>query len=125
MDLSLRCHLTPTILPVGSRAGNVPTVSPDTVDLQGSTVSLGPSQQGAELLKRSTPISKIMNEVRALEVRALSDEAWNEFTANAPEGIDYVAEASVRGLMVARIRHALSRGEVDRRALREHALNGL
>src|SRR5262245_950140 len=35
------------------------------------------------------------------EVRALSDEAWNEFTATSPEGIDYVAEASVRGLMVA------------------------
>ena len=59
------------------------------------------------------------------EVQALSDQAWNEFTATAPEGIDYVAEASVRGLMVTRIRHALSRGEVDRRALREHALNGL
>jgi hypothetical protein len=59
------------------------------------------------------------------EVQALSDQAWNEFTATAPEGIDYIAEASVRGLMVARIRHALARGEVDRRALREHALNGL
>ena len=59
------------------------------------------------------------------EVQALSDEAWNEFTATSPEGIDYIAEASVRGLMVARIRRAVTRGEADRRALRERALSGL
>ena len=59
------------------------------------------------------------------EVHALSDEAWNEFTATSPEGIDYVAEASVRGLMVARIRHAVTRGEVNRKTLRENALKGL
>jgi hypothetical protein len=59
------------------------------------------------------------------EVQALSDEAWNEFTATSPEGIDYVAEASVRGLLVARIRHAITRGEVDRRILREDALKDL
>ena len=39
------------------------------------------------MLKRSTP--KIMS-----EVQAVSDEAWNEFTATSPEGIDYIAEAS-------------------------------
>jgi hypothetical protein len=70
------------------------------------------------MLKRSTP--KIMS-----EVQAVTDEAWNEFTATSPEGIDYIAEASVRGLMVARIRRALTRGEADRRALRERALSGL
>ena len=70
------------------------------------------------MLKRSTP--KIMS-----EVQAVSDEAWNEFTATSPEGIDYIAEASVRGLMVARIRRAVTRGEADRRALRERALSGL
>jgi hypothetical protein len=59
------------------------------------------------------------------EVQTLSDEAWNEFTATSPEGIDYVAEASVRGLMVAHIRHAVTRGEVDRSALRKNALKGL
>jgi hypothetical protein len=48
------------------------------------------------MLRRSTP--KIMN-----EVQSVTDEAWNEFTATAPEGIDYIAEASVRGMMVARI----------------------
>jgi hypothetical protein len=31
-------------------------------------------------------------------------EVWNEFAASSPEGIDYVAEASLQGLMVARIR---------------------
>ena len=70
------------------------------------------------MLKRSTP--KIMS-----EVQTVSDEAWNEFTATSPEGIDYIAEASVRGLMVARIRRAVTRGEADRRALRERALSGL
>ena len=72
------------------------------------------------MLKRSSPSPKIMS-----EVQALSDEAWNEFTATSPEGIDYIAEASVRGLMVTRIRRAVTRGEVDRRALRESALDGL
>ena len=70
------------------------------------------------MLKRSTP--KIMS-----EVQTVSDEAWNEFTATSPEGIDYIAEASVRGLMVARIRRAVTRGEAYRRALRERALSGL
>jgi hypothetical protein len=70
------------------------------------------------MLRRSTP--KIMS-----EVQAVTDEAWNEFAATSPEGIDYIAEASVRGMMVARIRRAVARGEADRRALRERALSGL
>ena len=72
------------------------------------------------MLKRSSPSPKIMS-----EVQSLSDEAWNEFTATSPEGIDYIAEASLRGLMVMRIRRAVARGEADRRALRESALDGL
>jgi hypothetical protein len=59
------------------------------------------------------------------EVQSITDEAWNEFTATSPEGIDYIAEASVRGMIVSRIRRALTRGEADRRALRERALSGL
>jgi hypothetical protein len=70
------------------------------------------------MLRRSTP--KIMS-----EVQAVTDEAWNEFAATSPEGIDYIAEASLRGLMVTRIRRAVTRGEADRRALRESALDGL
>ena len=59
------------------------------------------------------------------EIQELSDTAWNEFTASAPEGIDFVAEASVRRLMASRIRRAVAQGERDRGALREGALQGL
>ena len=59
------------------------------------------------------------------EIQELSDEAWHEFTATFPEGIDYVAEASLRGLMVGRIRRALAKGEVDKEALRKAALHDL
>ena len=51
-------------------------------------------------------------------------EAWDEFAASAPEGIDLVAEASLRRLMATRIRRAAAMGEVDRRALRASALVG-
>jgi hypothetical protein len=72
------------------------------------------------MLKLSNLSPKIMS-----EIQALSDEAWDDFTATSPEGIDHVAEASVRGLMITRIRRAVLRGEADRRALRKNALNGL
>jgi hypothetical protein len=72
------------------------------------------------MLKLSNLSPKIMS-----EIQALSEEAWDDFTATSPEGIDYVAEASVRGLMITRIRRAVLRGEADRRALRKNALNGL
>jgi hypothetical protein len=72
------------------------------------------------MLKPSTLSPTIMS-----EIQALSDEAWDDFTATSPEGIDFVAEASVRGLMITRIRRAVLRGEADRKALRESALNGL
>ena len=71
------------------------------------------------MIDRMTIPPRIMS-----EIRALSDD-WAEFAASAPEGIDYVAEASLRGLMVARMRRAVARGEADRCALRESALNGL
>ena len=72
------------------------------------------------MIDQTTTPPRIMS-----EIRTLSDEAWAEFAASAPEGIDYVAEASLRGLMVARMRRAMARGEEDRGALRESALNGL
>jgi hypothetical protein len=58
------------------------------------------------MLKPSTLSPTIMS-----EIQALSDEAWDDFTATSPEGIDFVAEASVRGLMITRIRRAVLRGE--------------
>ncbi len=72
------------------------------------------------MLKQETTFPGFIN-----EIQALSDEAWHEFTATLPEGIDYVAEASVRGLMVRRIRRAIAKGEVDKKALRKAALHGL
>jgi hypothetical protein len=57
------------------------------------------------MLKQSTSFPKIMS-----EIQTLANEAWDEFIATSPEGIDYVAEALVRGLMVARIRRAVARG---------------
>jgi hypothetical protein len=59
------------------------------------------------------------------DLQAVSNEAWDEFAATAPEGIDLVAEASLRRLMATRIRRAAAMGEVDRRALRASALVGL
>ena len=38
-------------------------------------------------------------QIVASEIQELSDAAWNEFTATSPQGIDLVAEASVRRLM--------------------------
>ena len=68
---------------------------------------------------------KSTTSVDASEIQDLSDDAWNEFTASSPQGIDFVAEASVRRLMLSRIRRAVTHGELDRRALREGALHGL
>ena len=59
------------------------------------------------------------------DLQAVSNEAWAEFAASAPEGIDLVAEASLRRLMATRIRRAAALGEVDRQALRASALVGL
>jgi hypothetical protein len=55
------------------------------------------------------------------EIQALSDEAWLQFFATLPEGIDYVAEASVRGLILGRIRTAMTKSEFDKEVLRKVA----
>jgi hypothetical protein len=78
------------------------------------------SQPRAQILKQESISTGSIK-----EIQALSDEAWLEFSATLPEGIDYVAEASVRGLIVRRIRRAVAMGEVDKRALRKAALHGL
>ena len=64
-------------------------------------------------------------QIVASEIQEISDAAWNEFTATSPQGMDLVAEASVRRLMLSRIRRAVTRGELDRKALRCGALRGL
>jgi hypothetical protein len=78
------------------------------------------SQPRAQILKQESISTGSIK-----EIQALSDEAWLEFSATLPEGIDYVADASIRGLIVRRIRRAVAMGEVDKRALRKAALHGL
>ena len=63
-------------------------------------------------------LDKSTASIVASEIQELSDDAWNEFAATKPQGIDFVAEASVRRLMLSRIRRAVTRGELNRRALR-------
>jgi hypothetical protein len=70
-------------------------------------------------------LDRIVAPIDVEDIQALSDDAWNEFSATSPQGIDLVAEASVRQLMATRIRSALTRGERDRGALRQGALRGL
>jgi hypothetical protein len=70
-------------------------------------------------------LDRTITPIGASVIQALSDEAWKEFTATSPQGIDFVAEASVRRLMASRIRRAVTRGERDRGALRQGALRGL
>lgn len=45
------------------------------------------------------------------DLQAVSNEAWDEFAASAPGGIDLVAEASLRRLMSTRIRQAAALGK--------------
>jgi hypothetical protein len=59
------------------------------------------------------------------DLRGLFNDAWAEFTATSPVGIDLIAEASLRGMIAARIMRAAESGEVDRAALKALALSGL
>ena len=70
-------------------------------------------------------LDRTVSPIRASDIQTLSDDAWNEFTATSPEGIDFVAEASLRRLIASRIRSAVTRGEREWGALREGALQGL
>jgi hypothetical protein len=63
--------------------------------------------------------------VRRADLRELFEDAWTEFSASSPVGIDLIAEASVRNMIATRIVRAAERGETDRRALKALALNGL
>src|SRR5262245_52604609 len=59
------------------------------------------------------------------DLQELLDDAWIEFTATSPVGIDLVAEASLRSLIAARLMRAAKTGETDRTALKALALRGL
>jgi len=61
----------------------------------------------------------------SVDMRELLDEAWNDFEATSPVGIDLVAEASLRNMIGARLLRAAKAGETDRATLKSLALNGL
>jgi hypothetical protein len=60
-----------------------------------------------------------------IDFRALVDDAWTDFTATSPVGIDLIAEASLRSMIAARLMRAANAGETDRATLKAFALNGL
>jgi hypothetical protein len=61
----------------------------------------------------------------SIDMRELLDDAWTDFEATSPVGIDLVAEASLRNMIAARLMRAAKEGETDRAALKALALNGL
>ena len=63
--------------------------------------------------------------IRFVDLRELLDDAWTEFEATSPVGIDLVAEASLRSMIGARLMRAAKAGETDRATLKAIALNGL
>jgi hypothetical protein len=60
-----------------------------------------------------------------VDLRELLDDAWTEFEATAPVGIDFVAEASLRSMIGSRLMQVAKTGETDRATLKAFALNGL
>ena len=59
------------------------------------------------------------------ELQELFDDAWTEFKATSPVGVDLIAEASLRRMIAARLMRAAEMGETDRVALKGLALFGL
>ena len=60
-----------------------------------------------------------------INLRDLLDDAWTDFEATSPAGIDLTAEASLRSMTTARLMQAAKRGETNRAALKALALHGL
>jgi hypothetical protein len=63
--------------------------------------------------------------VKSVDMRELLDDAWADFEATSPVGIDLVAEASLRNMIAARLMHAAKAGPTDLAALKALALKGL
>jgi hypothetical protein len=61
----------------------------------------------------------------SIDMRELLDDAWTDFEATSPVGIDLVAQASLRNIIAARLMRAAKEGETNRGALKALALNGL
>jgi hypothetical protein len=54
----------------------------------------------------------------SVDMRELLDDAWTEFEATSPDGIDLIAEASLRNMIAARLMRAAKAGETDRATLK-------
>jgi hypothetical protein len=80
---------------------------------------------GIERLWEDTMQKREFGPVGAVELHKLFDDAWTEFKATSPAGIDLKAEASLRSMIAARLMRAAERGETDRHALKALALHGL
>ncbi len=63
--------------------------------------------------------------VRPRRVHRPARLVGRDFEATSPAGIDLIAEASLRGMITARLMRAAKRGETNRAALKALALNGL
>jgi hypothetical protein len=59
------------------------------------------------------------------DLEQVIDEAWREFSATSPAGIDLIGEASVRSMIANRIIRAAELGNIDRGSLKSEALRGL
>ena len=59
------------------------------------------------------------------DLQGLFNDAWAEFNATPPVGIDLIAEASLRSMIATRIMRAAEMGKVDRVTLKSCALRGL
>jgi hypothetical protein len=60
-----------------------------------------------------------------VDLRELLDDAWIDFEATSPVGIDLIAEASLRSMIATRLMRAAKAGVTDRAALKAVALDGL
>ena len=60
-----------------------------------------------------------------VDLRELLDDAWIDFEATSPVGIDLIAEASLRSMIATRLMQAAKAGVTDRAALKAVALDGL
>src|SRR5262245_12413086 len=74
-------------------------------------------------VKNNYPLVLDPQEVNS--IGAAFEEAWLQFTAVAPAGMDLFAEASIRQLIAVRIIRAAQSEQLDRDALVALALHGL
>jgi len=78
-----------------------------------------------EVLEGTRMYYREFSRMGSIDMRELLDDAWTDFEATSPVGIDLVAQASLRNIIAARLMRAAKEGETNRGALKALALNGL